>query len=339
MNTLDINHFLQKRANGVVVDVRTPDEFDNGHIPGASNIPLFDNHERAVVGTIYKKQGRDEAVMKGLEFAQHKLVNYVKQAKKIAGTKPIYAYCWRGGMRSASLAWLFNTAGLTCKTLTGGYKAYRRFIRESFSKKAKIIILSGKTGSGKTDMLYELQKQGEQIIDLEGLAHHKGSAFGAFGQKIQPTTEQFENNLYEKWCKTDLNKHVWIEDESYGIGCVNIPEPLYEQMRNTDVIVIDVSKQHRIERLVAEYGKFDNATLRTAIDKIKKRLGGQHYNKAVEALDENNLETVADIVLDYYDKAYSFGLSKRNQSFIKHIEAQNNNIQECVKQLINSYKK
>ena len=210
----DIKSFLELGKELPIVDVRTPAEFEQGHIPGAHNIPLFSNEERAVVGTLYKKQGKDIATIKGLEFVGPNMANFAKQAKKLAVDNKILVHCWRGGMRSASMAWLFNTVGLDAQTLEGGYKAYRQYIRASFEWPYKVVILGGLTGSGKTDILKEMHKMGAQFVDLEGTAHHRGSSFGQIGQGTQPTNEQFENNLAEVWIKQDAEEIIWLEDES-----------------------------------------------------------------------------------------------------------------------------
>jgi tRNA 2-selenouridine synthase len=173
---LSVEEFLEKAQSLPIVDVRSPGEYDHAHIPGAVSIPLFDNDERALVGTKYKNAGKDSAVLLGLDLVGPKLAGFVKQSKKLNPQhKEVLVHCWRGGMRSGSFAWLLDTAGLTASTLVGGYKAYRNAVLSAFAEPRNLIILGGKTGSGKTDILKELARQGEQIIDLEGLAHHKGS--------------------------------------------------------------------------------------------------------------------------------------------------------------------
>jgi tRNA 2-selenouridine synthase len=309
---IEIEEFLELAENIPVIDVRSPSEYQHAHIPGAYNLPLFNDSERARVGTLYKKTGRDEAILLGLEIAGKKLADLVQAARKIAPGKKILIHCWRGGMRSSSLAWLLNTAGFETKVLNGGYKSYRRYIKSQFSRKAKIVVLGGMTGSGKTEILQELAKMNQQVIDLEKLAHHKGSAFGALGQEEQYSTEQFENLLFNDWKKLDLNKISWIEDESQAIGQIRIPEEIYLQMRQSPLVFIKMPKGLRIERLNKEYGDFDKELLINSIERIKKRLGGQNVNLALEAIKSNDIKKAIDISLTYYDKAYLYGLSKRN---------------------------
>lgn len=305
---IDIKDFIQKIDSLPIIDVRSPKEYEFGHVVNAVNIPLFDNDERAVVGTKYHKINRDAAIMSGLKIVGPKLADYVKQAKKIAENNELMIYCWRGGMRSGSLAWLFDVAGINVSVLNDGYKAYRKYIREDFSRKANVVILGGMTGSGKSDILHAMQNSGNQVLDLEGVANHKGSAFGFLGQDEQPSNEQFENNLFHIWKDFDFNKPIWIEDESASIGKVRVPETLFHQMRSCKVVEIEIDKNIRIQRLVKEYASFDIDDLKNIVLRIGKRLGGQNVKLALEALDNKNFAMVADITLSYYDKAYNYSL-------------------------------
>jgi len=231
-------------------------------------------------------------------------------------------HCWRGGMRSASMAWLFETAGLEATLLEGGYKAYRRFIRQQFSKEAKIIVLGGYTGSGKTDVLKALEKQGEQFLDIEGIANHKGSAFGHLGQKPQPSNEQFENNLADAWRKFDFKRTIWVEDESRMLGRCGIPDPLFRKMRNSILLKIIIPKTEREKRLVKEYGELAQEGLLQSLEKIEQRLGGLATKEAREALESGDVKKVAEITLFYYDKSYLHGNESRSPEYIIEIEVE-----------------
>ena len=308
---LSVEKFLPLTDTLPLVDVRSPAEFAQGHIPGAVNIPLFNNDERAIVGIGYKNGGKEHAVQLGLEIVGPKLAGFVKQAKQLAPKKEILVHCWRGGMRSGSMAWLFETAGIKAYTLEGGYKAYRQHIRARFSDPVKMIVLGGFTGSGKTDILKELQKRGEQFIDIEALAHHKGSVFGPLGQEPQPTNEQFENNLADVWRKFDFSKRIWVEDESRQLGKCVLPDPLFFQLRKAPLIKIIVPKPEREKRLVKEYGGFKKEALIEQLVKIRERLGGQYLKEALTALENNDLHKVAGLALRYYDKAYAHGAAQR----------------------------
>lgn len=322
-------------ANSIpLVDVRSPAEYEHAHIPGAVSIPLFSNDERAVVGINYKKNGKDNAVIAGLEIVGPKLALFAKKAIKIAPDRKILLHCWRGGMRSSSMAWLFETAGFEVSILEGGYKAYRNFIRSQFDKSEKLIVLGGYTGSGKTDVLKEIEKRGEQFLDLEGIAHHKGSAFGAIGQLAQPTTEQFENDLGEIWQKFDLNKTIWVEDESRQVGRCTIPENLFEKMRTSTLVKIIVPKKVREKRLVIEYGVFEKELLQQSIARIERRLGGLRTQQSLEALENGDLGKVAEITLEYYDKAYLHGNTKRDKNKIYEINIDEDNPIETAKKVV-----
>ncbi|QJW91593.1 tRNA 2-selenouridine(34) synthase MnmH [Spirosoma taeanense] len=332
---LSVEDFLEKAQGLPVIDVRSPAEYDHAHIPGAVSIPLFDNEERARVGTKYKNAGKDSAVLLGLDLVGPKLAGFVKQSKKLnPQQKEVLVHCWRGGMRSGSFAWLLDTAGLTASTLIGGYKAYRNAVLSAFAEPRTLIILGGKTGSGKTDILKELARQGEQIIDLEGLAHHKGSTYGAIGQRPQPTSEQFENVIFGEWRKLNTQKRIWLEDESRNVGSCFIPMPLWQQMRAAPVAFIDVSKTVRIQRLVADYTGIDHGLLVEATQRIQKRLGGKVTKDALDALNRHDYATVADLTLDYYDKAYLHGLSQRDPASVHRLELADNNPVQTAQQLI-----
>jgi tRNA 2-selenouridine synthase len=325
-NHIIVVDFLNRTRVLPLIDVRSEKEYLQGHIPGAFNLPLFNNEERAVVGTLYKNSGREASVLKGLELAGPKLTDFVKQLHEITDQKKILVHCWRGGMRSESMAWLFQVAGYEVFVLEGGYKAYRKFIREKFSKPANIIILGGLTGSGKTELLHLLGKMGEQILDLEKLACHKGSVFGGFGQPDQPTNEQFENDIFGVWENFDPYRLVWIEDESRMIGNVSIPDPLFEQLNRAMMIKIITRKDQRIHRLVDEYSKVEKQNLQNAVMKISEKLGGTNTKTALAAIDTGDFETVAGLVLSYYDKTYNHSVSKRENQEIRSVSIESDDL-------------
>ncbi|NOR86864.1 MAG: tRNA 2-selenouridine(34) synthase MnmH [Bacteroidales bacterium] len=333
-NKIDIQEFLNLGENTPIIDVRTPAEFEQGHIPGAYNIPLFSNEERVLVGTRYKQAGKDFAVQLGLEIVGPKLANYTKQAKKIAKDKKLLIHCWRGGMRSGSMAWLFEITGLKVDVLIDGYKAYRTYIREKLGEEIPLRILGGYTGSGKTDILHEMRKMGEQMIDLEGIAHHKGSAFGTIGQLPQPTNEQFENNLAKEWLKLDPNRIVWLEDESITMGRCGIPSPLFIRMREAQVVNVDAPRAVREQRLVKEYANGDIDALKNALERISRKLGGLKTKLAMDALQQNDFRLVAEITLEYYDKAYGYGIDKRDVGKVKILTVERDDPASTAKMIL-----
>ena len=296
---------------GVILDVRSPAEYNQGHIPGAVNFPLFNNEERALVGTCYKQKGKDEAVELGLAIASPKLADFVARAKILAPERQVRIHCWRGGMRSASVGWLLETAGFNVVILIGGYKGFRRWALSLFSVPQKIIVLGGMTGSGKTEILGALRNMGEQVLDLEALANHRGSSFGALGQPPQPTNEQFWNTIAMEWVKFDSTKALWVEAESKSLGLCRIPQEIFEQMEKAIVIEIRRSRQERVEFLVEIYGDANIDDLIAATERIRKRLGGMGAQKAVDFGREGNLAAASDLILHYYDKTYTYDLEKR----------------------------
>lgn len=331
---INIEEFLRLTEKLPLIDVRSPKEFAHGHIPGAVNMPLFSDVERAKVGIRYKQGGKENAVVLGLEIVGPKLADFVKQARKIAQKKEILVHCWRGGMRSESMAWLLETSGMQAYTLEGGYKAYRRHIRAAFSKPIKMIVLGGYTGSGKTDILKALKKNEQQFLDIEQIANHKGSVFGTLGQEPQPTNEQFENNLAATWRKFDFEKTLWVEDESRNLGFCGIPDPLFSQMRNAVLIKVIIPKQVRAKRLVKEYGSFDKESLAEQLLKIRERMGGQNLKTALQELESGHMEKVAELSLSYYDKAYKHAGKDRNPEKIFEIEINEDNPAATAKKVL-----
>ncbi|MEI6681304.1 MAG: tRNA 2-selenouridine(34) synthase MnmH [Bacteroidota bacterium] len=314
IRTIQPINFPVAATRSPVIDVRSPGEYAQGHIPGATNIPLFNDAERAVVGTLYVKSGHPEAILKGLDIALPKVDGYLGSLQAVQPGEEIFLHCWRGGLRSEMMAEVFSTAGYEVKLLGGGYKGYRHFIREGLSASANIIVLGGFTGSGKTEILHAIAARGEQVIDLEHLACHKGSVFGAMGQLPQPTNEQFENDLFAQWVEMDFSRPVWLEDESRMIGRVTMPDPVAAHISNGLLIMVDLDPVIRIQRLVDEYAGFDRQMLGEAILKIAERLGGTRTRDALAALEDGRFGEVAAIVLAYYDKAYGFSVARRKGS-------------------------
>jgi tRNA 2-selenouridine synthase len=253
MQKIDVERFLELAEYIPVIDVRSPQEFINGHIPGAVNIPLFDDNERIAVGTKYKEEGRIPAILEGLRRTGPAMFSKLELAlEKSAGGK-LLVHCWRGGMRSEAMAWLFSLGNIETEVLEGGYKSYRHYILNSLSEKRKMIVLGGMTGSGKTHILKYLGSYGQQVIDLEGLANHKGSAFGSLGQPPQPSTEQFANDLFNEWKKLTKDLPFWVEDESRNIGTAFLPDSFYLNMQNTRAIILIMDLKTRLPQLIKEY--------------------------------------------------------------------------------------
>lgn len=337
---LHIDEFLKLAESHPVLDVRSPGEFEHAHIPGAYSLPLFTDEERKVVGTAYKKESREKAIKIGLKYFGKKMVKMVEEVENLQSSiknlnnhsstvdKTVLVHCWRGGMRSAGVAWLLDLYGFKVYSLVGGYKQYRKWVLEQFQKDYPITIIGGYTGSGKTELLSALAAKGAAIIDLEAIACHKGSAFGNLGMPKQPTQEQFENDLAnalsaivnsEKWevsskklPTTHYPLHtIFVEDESQRIGEVNIPGNLFNTMRSKPVLFLDIPFEERLDNIVHSYGKYDQDKLLNAILRIQKKLGGLETKNAVNFLLEKDVHRCFAILLKYYDKLYINGLLRR----------------------------
>lgn len=335
---IKIEKFIELSFRFPVLDVRSEDEYGHAHIPGAFNLPLFNNEERKVVGTTYKQVSREEAIKIGLNFFGPKMSQMISTTEEIVAQeknihKTVLVHCWRGGMRSAGVAWLLDLYGFKVYTAIGGYKSFRNWVLDFFQKPHQLKILGGYTGSGKTELLDGLHKRGESVIDLEKLAGHKGSAFGNIGLPKQPSPEMFENKLAVSVLKKQNEfpqAPIWLEDESQRIGTVNIPEAFWNQMRSSPLYFLNIEFEKRLNYLVENYGKLDHTELREAILRIQKRLGGLETKTAANALLDGNLRECFSVLLKYYDKHYFKGLNNRPdpKPSIKNIEAKEINIEQ-----------
>ena len=296
----------------VLLDVRSPAEYAAGHIEGAINLPLFSDAERAEVGTRYKQVGADDALLRGLEFVGPKMRALVEAARAAAPDGEAVVQCWRAGQRSASVAWLLSQGGMRVSRLRGGYKAYRAFARHYLAHQPYTLrVLSGPTGSGKTHVLHALRELGAAMVDLEGLANHKGSSFGALGEDEQPTTEAFENKLFAAFHALPKGTPVWVEDESRMIGTVCQPEVFYDRLVHSSPVELQMPLDWRVENLVSDYSRYPKPLLVDAFTRLRKRLGGQHLQVALDALEQADYHTACRVALVYYDKAYAHYATQR----------------------------
>ena len=313
-----------RKVNGPIIDVRSPSEYYKGHMPNSINIPLFDNEERSIVGTIYKNYGREKAVIQGLEYIAMKIENLVnklfeaitvyklKNNNSKLEESTLKIYCARGGMRSQSISWLLEKYNQRSIILKDGYKTYRKWTLESFIQEWEIVIMGGKTGTGKTKLLKLLGENNYQIIDLEGLACHRGSTFGGLGMKEQPSNEQFENMIAEELNSFKKNKKIFVEAESANIGKCKIPHEFFSQMKTAERIEIKKSESNRIEELINTYSIFEEKDLIEAVLRIKKRLGPQRTTIAIESIKNKDWKSVCKSVLEYYDKCYDYEKTGKN---------------------------
>ena len=338
VKVIDIEEFSKLANNDElpIIDVRSPIEYNHAHIPNAHNVYLFNDEERKDVGTIYKQIGRKEAILKGLEYVSVRMTAILKSideiARKYNSTNKILMHCFRGGMRSESTAWLCSNYGYDVYMLKGGYKRYRNYVLDSFERDYKIYLLTGRTGSGKTLILNKLKSIGYNVIDLEKIAKHKGSAFGWINEGEQPSQEQFENNLSYELLQYDINSTLWFEDESLLIGRRAIPKSLFNKMREAQkIIYLDIPKECRAEYIVSTYGKYNIDDLKESILKIKKRLGGERLKESLELLDNGNIYECVLNMLYYYDKAYKLSI---NENKLVSIKCEDNNFDNIVKSII-----
>jgi tRNA 2-selenouridine synthase len=329
-----LDEFLTLRNELPVVDVRSQGEYQQGHVRQAINIPLLNNEERIAVGTDYKQKGQQEAIRTGFKLVGPRLSDIVSETERLIPNKELLVHCWRGGMRSNNFCQFVEMAGMKTQSLKGGYKAYRSQALESFKKPFKLIMLTGCTGSGKSEVLRALKSKGEQVLDLESLANHKGSAFGGLLMPPQPTTEQFQNELFEEIFLLNRDKRIWVEDESIAIGKIFLPTDFWKTMNRAPLVKMDVAKEIRVQRLVDEYGAADRDEFLAIMGKIVTKLGGQHYNHAKEKLLSDDMNSTIDILLTYYDKAYLRSIEKRNSQLKFSLDWDGSDVDEFALNMI-----
>jgi tRNA 2-selenouridine synthase len=332
--TLTLDNFWTLREQLPLVDARSEGEFAQSHIPGAINIPILNNAERIQVGTLYKQAGPEKATLKGFELVGPRFHLIQREALRNFPNKKVMLYCWRGGMRSQILSWILTQVGFEVYRLAGGYKTYRTFTFNEVRKPYPLLVLGGKTGAAKTVLLQKLKERGEQVVDLEGLANHKGSSFGAIGLPGQPTVEQFENLLAEQLRKIQPDRAIWVENESRRIGRIILPDPFFLQMTQSPRIEIEKTDTERIAHIAREYAGLDQVELTDAVLRLQKRLGGDRTNQAVEAIQANQPEIWIPILLQYYDKTYSYDLARHEVSKTIHLNLEGLALEDQVNLLL-----
>ena len=329
----DLKEF--RKTKGLLIDVRSPEEYYKGHMPNSLNIPIFNNDERSIIGKKYKISGREIAVREGFKIIENKIDKLIKEfilikknflistIDKFSNDKYIKIYCARGGMRSQSMHWLLEKFNYPCITLDGGYKTYRNWVLNTFEDKQEIIVIGGKTGTRKTKILNKLKSLDYQILDFESLANHRGSSFGGLGMIEQPTNEQYENLISEDLDKFNKLKFIFVEAESPNIGKNRIPHELYKQMKNSKRIEIIRDERIRIKELINTYSKYPKNDLKESVLKISKRLGPQRTKSAIDSIDNEDWENVCNSVLDYYDRCYEHDLKDKEDVIILNMEFRN----------------
>ncbi len=320
------------RSSRPLIDVRAPAEFAKGAVPGAVNLPLLDDDERAAVGIAYKRRGQRAAVELG-----HRLVGgEVRRARidawrAFAASRPdALIYCWRGGMRSAIAQTWLQESGVTLGRVVGGFKALRRFCLDTIdeaSAKRRLILVGGRTGTGKTRVV----QKAENHVDLEGLANHRGSAFGGFTTP-QPPPVAFENALAVKLLRLPPQATVVLEDESRTIGRLAIPEALFATMQRSPIALLEAPLAERIDNVYREYvAQADNPRepLLAALDRIQRRLGGIRHGEISAlmraAFDADSAAAhrrwIGRLLTDYYDPMYDYQLAAKAERVLMRGDA------------------
>jgi tRNA 2-selenouridine synthase len=313
---IEVGEFLQQSEKMPVADVRSPIEYEKGHLPSASNLYLFDNDERALLGLLYTKRSPEDAIHHGKTLAEGRLQQYIAQALSVAPAKTLCVYCWRGGMRSHSFAELLSREGFTVFLLKGGYKEYRNYVLRSFETRRKLLVVGGMTGSGKTELLQLLQEEGFQMVDLESLARHRGSVFGAIHGEAQPCQQQFENELFSCLRKFNPEHLILVEDENYDIGNVRLPYAFWQQIREAPMLRLDIPVEIRLAKLVNAYATGNDELLLKAAKRLEKRLGRETEQSVEKLIATHDYHAAAAILLDYYDQSYEAAIRKRPASAV-----------------------
>ncbi len=317
---LNIHEFLE--APLPCFDVRSPSEYGEAHIIHSENLPLLDDENRKAIGICYKQQGKDAAIKLGYELVNPTREQIMENLRSYTNKKTIKLYCARGGLRSNKMAEFLDAAGYNVNVLKGGYKAYRNLAINTIVAFDQLFILSGNTGSGKTEILHELQNMGEQVLDLERLANHKGSAFGGLGENHQPSNTQFCNLIFEQLKNFNPSQRLWLESESVTIGKVRVPDELWKAMSVANGIEIVIPLEKRMEFIVNRYGTYGSEALQASMRKLSKRFGEKEIDELCEKISANDLEPVVIRLLKYYDKGYVRSRERTNcQNFVKfHLE-------------------
>ena len=295
----------------LLIDVRSEGEFAEATLPGAINIPLLNNEERARVGTVYIQVSPGAARELGLQIVSPKLPGLIQEIKDLAKTKQIVIFCWRGGMRSKCLATVADLMEIPVYRLLGGYKAYRSQVLSYFQKELpfQTVVLRGNTGVGKTDLLRKLRTKGYPAVDLEDLANNRGSVFGAVGLEDAPSQKKFDGLLYEELSSLHKYSYIIVECESKRIGKITLPGNFYTAMQKGLRILQYDSMDNRVKRLLDEYTALPNAVfeISTALERLNKTFGHTKIRELQKLLEENRLDMFARYLLsEYYDKLYAY---------------------------------
>ncbi|GIQ67205.1 tRNA 2-selenouridine(34) synthase MnmH [Xylanibacillus composti] len=329
---------LQRKQQLVPIDVRSPSEYAEGTIPGSLNFPLFDDEERAEIGTLYKQESRQAAMDRGLEIVSAKLPQLIRSISQVDGQKAVF--CWRGGMRSKTTATMLSLMGIEALRLTGGIREYRRWVVETlegFVLKPQVIVLNGHTGTGKTDILLELKKRGFPVLDLEGMAGHRGSIFGQIGLQAR-NQKQFDAMLVHELLALNEQPYILLEGESRRIGKVVLPEFLMEKKESGLHLVLELPVEERVQSILQEYQPWKHTEeIREAFRRIKSRIHTPVAKEIEECLNAEHFERAVHLLLvHYYDPRYQHAGDQYMQAPI-HMQAPNK--EQALERLIGQLEK
>lgn len=311
--TIPLDQALALRDKGaLLIDARSPGEYAEATIPNAINIPLFDDAERAEVGTLYKEAGKKIALKRGMELVAPKIPAMISAVESAVGERrgPVLVFCWRGGMRSRALTTFLDLAGITARQIEGGHKAFRAQVRDFFERAdwGRLLVLRGLTGVGKTRLLLRLQAEGYPVIDLEGLAHHRGSAFGYLGLPAQPSQKEFEARLWDALRRVPAGGYALAEGESRHIGRLILPLSVYQALQVETSLWIEASLEYRVRVVLDDYPaceELQQAFLRP-LQLIRPRLGAEAHDRLVSHLQAGRWADLArELMLLYYDPLYA----------------------------------
>jgi len=334
-----VDEFLNHKEIYIPVDVRSPGEFQDSRIPNAINVPLFTDEERAEIGTLYKREGQKAAKWRAMEIVSPKLPVILEEIREIEKTnrKPLL-YCWRGGMRSQSIAHFAMMSGLHIQRLEGGYRAYREYVVEHIPEilPGQAVVIYGLTGTGKTDILHRLKESGYPVLDLEGYANHKGSVFGAIDGHDPYNQKMFDGLLFEDLQSISGSPYFFMEGESKRIGHAVQPPELYEKKENGIHIRVISDLESRVERIYQQYvEKTDafHARVEFALGRIMKRIKPEAVQKEIQQclLEKNYREMIRLLIVHYYDPRYD---NKINETLNTALEVHSESIAEATKQII-----
>ncbi|WBW95500.1 tRNA 2-selenouridine(34) synthase MnmH [Oceanirhabdus sp. W0125-5] len=332
--------------DGLFIDVRSPGEYKQETIPGAINMPIFDDEERKIIGTLYKQESAYEASKVGIEYASKKLLHFFEEIHELKKTnKDITLFCARGGMRSGVISTFINSMGINVSRIKGGYKAYRKVVMEELvelNDSVEYIVIHGNTGVGKTEILKQLKEDGYSVLDLEKAANHRGSLLGSVGLNKCNSQKMFESYIHEELSRNKGGKYVFVEAESRRIGSVFVPEYVHNKMKVGKHIFIDASLEFRSEIIIREYTKNVNylEEISLALDKLAKYMGKKKAEYYKEKLNEGKIKEVTmELMETYYDPMYTNTSDKYEYELRLTIDDINKAAKDIEKWLDSNYNK